>query len=100
MKFGKTIVSVFTVATMIVSLVNVVTFADNTGNQYKADINKILNSNENIECEIAVQEDGEYELHITFDTINEATQRVEYSVKVDGNYPFEGADLLEAPVVY
>ena len=100
MKFAKTIVSVFTVVTMIVSLVNVVTFADNTGNQYKADINKILNSNENIQCEIAVQEDGEYELHITFDTINEATQRVEYSVKVDGNYPFEGADLLEAPVVY
>ena len=100
MKFVKTIVSVFMVATMISSVANVVAFADNAQNKYKADIGKILNVNERIECKVAVGADGEYELHITFDTVNEATQRIEYAVKVDGEYPFEGAELLEAPVIY
>lgn len=100
MKFVKKIVSVFTVATMILSFVNIVAFADNADNQNEADIKQILNANERIECKLAVEADGEYELHITFDTINEATQRIEYSVKVDGVYPFEGAELLEAPVIY
>ena len=94
MKFVKTIVSVLVVATMLLSAVNVVAFAENANSQYKADIGKILNTNERIECKIAVGADGEYELHITFDTVNEATQRIEYSVKVDGEYPFEGAELL------
>lgn len=100
MKFVKTVVSVFTVVTMLLSAINVVAFADNVPNQYKVDINKVLNAKEHIECKIAVRTGGEYELHITFDTVDEATQRIEYAVKVDGEYPFDGAELLEAPVIY
>ncbi|MBP3706891.1 MAG: hypothetical protein J6J13_06585, partial [Clostridia bacterium] len=100
MKFVKTVVSVFMAVTILLSVVNVVVFADNAPKQYKADIKKILNAKEHIECEIAVESEGEYELHITFDTVNESTQRIEYAVKIDGEYPFAGAELLEAPVIY
>jgi len=100
MKFVKSVVSVFTVVTMLLSVMNLVTFAENTPNQHKADINKVLNAKEHRKCKIAVQAGGEYELHITFNTINEATQRIEYAVKIDGEYPFAGAELLEAPVIY
>jgi len=100
MKFVKTILSMFIALIMILSAVNVVALADGTDNQYKSDIKKTLNANESIECKIAVEAEGEYELHITFGTVNDATQRIEYSLKIDGEYPFNGAELLEAPVIY
>ncbi|MBE6727861.1 MAG: extracellular solute-binding protein [Ruminococcaceae bacterium] len=100
MKFAKTILSVFIAMIMILSAVNVVAFTDNADNGYKADVNKILNTDERIGCEIEVEADGEYELHITFNTVSESTQRIEYAVKIDGEYPFDGAELLEAPVIY
>ena len=49
---------------------------------------------------ITVTDDGEYEISIVFKPIEENTQAVEYSVKVDGEYPFSGAELLTAPVLY
>ncbi|MBO5020050.1 MAG: hypothetical protein J6D52_05235, partial [Clostridia bacterium] len=101
MKFAKTIVSVFIMASMLLSAVNIVAFADDiVQNQSKAEIKKILKPDDHIECKITTDTEGEYELHITFDTINEATQRIEYAIKVDGKYPFVGAELLEAPVIY
>ena len=100
MKFVRSFLSLVTVTLMIVSVINVVALADGVNNDYKSAIKKVLKIDESAICKVAVQEDGEYELHITFNTIEEATQRIEYAVKIDGEYPFEGAELLEAAVIY
>lgn len=100
MKFVKAFISILVAVIMLISVLNVVAFADNTDNNYNSNITKVLNTNEHIEIRTVVEISGEYELHITFGTLSESTQKIEYSVKVDGEYPFDGAELLEAPVIY
>lgn len=52
-------------------------------------------------AEIAVEApQGEYELSVIFKTADTATQKAEYNVKIDGEYPFDGARGIEAPVIY
>ncbi|MBE6780657.1 MAG: extracellular solute-binding protein [Ruminococcaceae bacterium] len=60
----------------------------------------IVENGKTVTENITVTDDGEYEISIVFKPIEENTQAVEYSVKVDGKYPFSGAELLTAPVLY
>lgn len=60
----------------------------------------IIENGKTVTEDITVTADGEYEISIVFKPIEENTQAVEYSVKVDGEYPFSGAELLTAPVLY
>lgn len=60
----------------------------------------IVENGKTVTENITVTDDGEYEISIVFKPIEENTQAVEYSVKVDGEYPFSGAELLTAPVLY
>lgn len=43
---------------------------------------------------------GDYEFSLIFGIADTATQKIEYSLKCDGEYAFDGADLLEAKVIY
>lgn len=60
----------------------------------------ILENGQTATENIAVSEDGEYEISIVFKAVDVSTQAIEYAVRVDGEYPFSGAELLEAPVIY
>ncbi len=60
----------------------------------------IVENGKTVTEDITVTADGEYEISIVFKPVEENTQAVEYSVKVDGEYPFLGAELLTAPVLY
>ena len=61
---------------------------------------QVIESNKIVIESIAVPDDGEYEISIEYKPIEESTQIIEYAIKVDGAYPFDGAELLEAPVIY
>ena len=60
----------------------------------------IVENGKTVTEDITVTADGEYEISIVFKPVEENTQAIEYSVKVDGEYPFLGAELLTAPVLY
>ncbi|MBR4099723.1 MAG: extracellular solute-binding protein [Clostridia bacterium] len=59
-----------------------------------------LNTGKITNQKISVATDGEYELSIVFKAVESNTQKIEYAVKIDGEYPFLGAELLEAPIIY
>lgn len=100
MKFLKKIVSAAITVIMVLSALNILASADSSKAEYKAEVGKLLNTEERIESVIRVETDGEYELIISFDTVSDSTREIEYAVKVDGKYPFEDAKELEAPVIY
>ena len=60
----------------------------------------ILQNGETTIENITVPADGEYEISVSYKAVEESTQIIEYAVKIDGDYPFSGAELLEAPVIY
>ena len=60
----------------------------------------ILENGEISEKTVTVPSDGEYELSLVLRSIEDNTQVIEYAVKIDGEYPFAGAEFLEAPVIY
>ncbi len=60
----------------------------------------LLEKGQTVTENITVSEDGEYEISIVFKAVEDSTQIIEYAVKIDGEYPFSGAELLEAPVIY
>lgn len=60
----------------------------------------LLGYGQSAEKVIEVSRDGEYELSVVFDTSDGNTQKIEYGLKIDGKYPFDGAEALEALTVY
>ena len=62
--------------------------------------NAILNAGQNASEYVSVPSNGEYELLVVFKTLNDSTQKIEYGIRVDGEYPFEEAKDLEAQVLY
>lgn len=60
----------------------------------------LLENGQVIDETVTVSVDGEYELSVVWKTVDDSTQKIEYSVKIDGEYPFEDAKLLEAPVIF
>ena len=60
----------------------------------------VLETDETAEIIAELPIGGEYELSVVFKTVDDSTQKIEYAVKIDGQIPFDGAELLEAPVIY
>lgn len=60
----------------------------------------VLENGESKDISVAVSAGGEYELSVIFDTVEENTQKIEYGIKTDGEYPFDGAEEFEAPVIF
>ena len=56
--------------------------------------NAVLNAGQNANEYVSVPANGEYEFLVVFKTLNDSTQKIEYGIRVDGEYPFEEAKEL------
>ena len=80
---------------VLLHILSLCVFADEIDN-----VAMVLKNGETAEKVINIAENGEYEFLISFKVLDDSTERIEYSVKIDGVTPFSEAELLEAPVIY
>lgn len=67
---------------------------------FKARDNCVIEEGGSESFAVELGESGEYEINLLFRPTADAVKKSEYSVKIDGEYPFAGAEQLTADVIY
>lgn len=92
------IISLFSIAAGATGAAN--TISKREVFEYSLSAPVMLESGKTANVTVAPPKSGDYEIGIVFKTKDTTTQKVEYSLKIGAAYAFDGADLLEAPVIY
>lgn len=105
MKAKKRLISLFSAFALAVSVFSGTVLAKTPSGVGESEKEILLNEPIEISkgqtADIAVDmSSGEYEFSLIFGIEDTSTQKAEYSLRLDGEYAFEGAEQLEAKVIY